>query len=133
LLQGYDSNPWNSKGLVHQACLDMIKLSAPTHELKKSNFGDKKEITMFSRINQNEEVLFKSIMVVSNSTSPSEVSSKIKFANMCQDGSSLCNLLWHPSMDAVVPIPHKKNILLDMRTNFGSFCNTFSNHSFSMT
>jgi hypothetical protein len=37
--------------------------------------------------------LFKLIMVVSNSTSPSKVSSKIKFANMCQDESLLCNLL----------------------------------------
>jgi hypothetical protein len=41
------------KELVHQAWLDMIKLNAPTHELKKSNFGDKKESTMFSKMNQN--------------------------------------------------------------------------------
>jgi hypothetical protein len=77
---------------MHQAWLDMIKLNAPTLELKKLVFGDKKEITVFSRINQNEEVLFKSIMVVNNS----KVLSKIKFADMCYDGSSLCNMLWHP-------------------------------------
>jgi hypothetical protein len=57
LLQGYDSNPLHLKELMHQAWFNMIKLNAPTHELKKSDFGDKKENTMFSRINQNEEVL----------------------------------------------------------------------------
>jgi hypothetical protein len=36
----------------------MIELNAPTHEFKKSNFGDKKESNMFSGINQNREVLF---------------------------------------------------------------------------
>jgi hypothetical protein len=49
--------PLNLKELMHQAWLDMIKLNAPTHELKNSDFGNKKENTMFSRINQNEEVL----------------------------------------------------------------------------
>jgi hypothetical protein len=47
LLQGYDSNPLNAKELMHQAWFDMSKLNAPTHELKKSNFGDKQENTMF--------------------------------------------------------------------------------------
>jgi hypothetical protein len=58
VFKGYDSNPLNLKEFVHQAWLEMIKLNAPTHELKKSNFGDKKKSTMFSGINQNEEFLF---------------------------------------------------------------------------
>ncbi len=37
--------------------------------------------------------LFKSIMAVNNSISPWNVSSKIESSNMCQDGSSLCNML----------------------------------------
>jgi hypothetical protein len=57
LLQGYDSNPLNSKELVYQTWLEMIKFNTLTHELKKSDFGNKKENTMFSRINQNDEVL----------------------------------------------------------------------------
>jgi hypothetical protein len=35
----------------------MVKFNAPTHEFEKSDFGDRKEYTMFSRINQNEKVL----------------------------------------------------------------------------
>jgi hypothetical protein len=42
---------------MHQAWLDMIKLNTPTHELKKSDFGDKQKNTMFLGINPNEEVL----------------------------------------------------------------------------
>jgi hypothetical protein len=57
LFQRYDSNPLNSKELVHQAWLDMMKPNAPTYELEKSNFGDKQKNTMFSKINPNEEVL----------------------------------------------------------------------------
>jgi hypothetical protein len=41
LLQEYDSNPLNAKQFVHQAWLDMIKFNALTHELEKSNLGDK--------------------------------------------------------------------------------------------
>jgi hypothetical protein len=73
----------------------MIKLNAPTHEFEKLDIGDKKENTIFSGIKQNETYLFKSIMVVNNSTSPSKVSNKIESKNMCQDGSSLCNLLMY--------------------------------------
>jgi len=61
----------------------MIKLNAPTHEFKNSDIGDKKENTIFSRIKQNETYLFKSIMVVNNSTSPSKLSNKIESKNMC--------------------------------------------------
>jgi hypothetical protein len=57
LLQGYDSNPLNSKEFMHQAWFDMFKLKALTHELEKLDFGDKKESTMLLGINQNEEVL----------------------------------------------------------------------------
>jgi hypothetical protein len=46
-------------------------------------------------IQMKNSYLFKSIMVVSNSTSPSKVSNKIKFIDMGQDGSSLCNLLMY--------------------------------------
>jgi hypothetical protein len=35
----------------------MIKLNAPTHELKNLDFGDKQKNTMFSKINPNEKVL----------------------------------------------------------------------------
>jgi len=35
----------------------MIKLNTPTHEFKKSDFGNKQESTMISKLNQNEEVL----------------------------------------------------------------------------
>jgi hypothetical protein len=42
---------------MHQAWLDMIKLNSPTHELEKSDFGNKQESTMISIVNQNEEVL----------------------------------------------------------------------------
>jgi hypothetical protein len=42
---------------MHQAWLDMIKLNTPTQELEKSNFGDKKESNLFTRINQNEVLL----------------------------------------------------------------------------
>ncbi len=57
LLQGYDSNPLNSKEFMHQAWLDMIKFNALTDELKKLDFGNKKESTMLSGINQNEVLL----------------------------------------------------------------------------
>jgi hypothetical protein len=57
LLQEYDSNPLNLKELMHQVWFDMIKLNTPTHEFKKSDFGNKKKSTMVSIINQNEEVL----------------------------------------------------------------------------
>jgi len=36
----------------------MIKFNTPTNEFKKSDFGNKEENTMLSRINQNQEVLF---------------------------------------------------------------------------
>jgi hypothetical protein len=42
---------------MHQAWFDMIKFNALIDELQKLDFGDKKESTMLSGINQNEEVL----------------------------------------------------------------------------
>ncbi len=51
---------------------------------------------MFSGINQMKgSYFFKIIMDVNNSTSPLEVLSKIKSIDMCQDGSSLCNLFMY--------------------------------------
>jgi hypothetical protein len=39
---------------MHQAWLDMIKFNALTDELEKSNFGDKQENTVISKINQSQ-------------------------------------------------------------------------------
>jgi hypothetical protein len=50
LLQAYDSNPLNSKELMHQAGLHMIKLNVPTHEFEKSDIWRQGKNTMFSRI-----------------------------------------------------------------------------------
>jgi hypothetical protein len=78
--------------------------------------------------------LFKLVMAMNNYTSPSRVSNKIKFVDMCHDGLSLCNLLiygiqawmwWFSS--------HTKKKLLENPTKFGSSRNTFLNPSFSMT
>jgi hypothetical protein len=62
----------------------MIKLNAPTHELEKSNFGDKKKTPCFQEsIKMGRFYMFKLVMVVSNSTSPLEVWNKIESAYMC--------------------------------------------------
>ncbi len=96
LLQRNDSNHLNGKELMHKAWLNMIKLNAPTHQLKKWDIRDKQN---YNILKKNQErwntYLFKSIIVVNNSTSPWDVSSKIKLTNMCQDGSWLCNLLMY--------------------------------------
>jgi hypothetical protein len=46
-------------------------------------------------IKMRRSYLFKSIMAMSTSTSPLEVLNKIESTNMCQDGSSPCNLLMY--------------------------------------
>jgi hypothetical protein len=78
LLQGYDSNPLNLKKIMHQAWVDMIKLNALTHELEKFRLWRQENKTpCFQESIKMKSYLFKLVMVVSNSTSLSEVSSKI--------------------------------------------------------
>jgi hypothetical protein len=73
----------NSKEFMHQAWLDMIKLNAPTHELEKPDFRDKKKTPCFHKLIKMRYYLFKLLMVTNSSMSPSKVSNKIKSADMC--------------------------------------------------
>jgi hypothetical protein len=68
---------------MHQAWLDMIKLNAPTHELEKLDFRDKKKTPCFHKLIKMRYYLFKLLMVTNSSMSPSKVSNKIKSADMC--------------------------------------------------
>ncbi len=68
LLQGYDSNSLNTKELVHQIWLNMVKLNTPTHELEKiGHWSQVKNKHVQEKIKMRRTYLFKLVMAMNNS------------------------------------------------------------------